>query len=170
MTDETILLDKLQEKIILSGRIEELADYLDYYYTDGSSIIGGHPVMQSTASVPSVKGLTTNQPFLGLALDYNVEADKKESYSLGVTIADNKLISVLRPTGGRVRAQVTFARSTTTAKSVIKGTPLYWSVTESLKVTNVAPTTQGYDIMRFAGVLDEDLASGTADKVIVMRY
>ena len=172
MADQTMAANKLSEKVVLDGREDELNDYLDIYtIKDSTDIIAASVVTTEGETSPDVDLCAGGEAPAGILLGYANEADKKASYSLGVTIGYTKLAKVLRRTGGRVRVQVIINRSATACAALVKGDPLYCSVTNAGQVSGVKPTTANIEALRFLGYVDEAVAATvTANKVITMRY
>lgn len=165
MADETLAANKRGQSVITGGRKDLIADYMDIYDTNGSDITQGVFVTTTGETDPDVDLWGSGEINAGIVLDYAFAADKKASFSLGVTIPDNKKIKTLRPTGGLVKIQILIDRTTTTTAVLKKGTPVY--INAAGKVTSTRSTPEA---KFFVGRVAEDYAAFTANKVIEVWY
>lgn len=171
MAAETIAANKLMEAIVVAGNKEIINQFTRTVYSNGADLIAGHLGTDESNSTTEQVGLISGGKAPLIVLDYAVESDKKASYSLGVTIADNKLVRVLHKTGGHVTVQVVLNRSDSVSAAVAINDPIYASVTDAGKVSSVKPTTANIEALRFVGYADEIVGVAvTADKVITVRY
>ncbi len=169
---ETIVANKLLEDVIVGGDKSIVNDYIEILTINGTDIIGSDVVTRAGETTPDIDLLGSDQAVEGIVLGYAVESDKKTGYSLGVTIADNAQVRVLRRTAGSVKIQVILDRSGTTvpgSAEVEVGTPLYGSYTDAGKVT-MNPDTTVAQQQQFLGYSAENVAAVSTDKLITMWY
>ncbi len=169
---ETIAANRLTDDIVISGEKDVINNYMIIQFSDAATIKAGDMVQFSTTNANDVIICGTGGvPILGVALDYANEADKKASYSLGVTIPDGKLVKVLKKTAGRVKIQCVLRRTATVSTLVRVGDPIYISETAAGAVSSVVPTTANLEIQRFVGFSESNVAvSVVTDKVILVRF
>jgi len=170
---ETIAANKLMENIITHGEKDIINQYLEILRINGTDITGGDVVTREGETSPDIDLRGSGEAVEGIVLEYASEADKKASYSLGVTIADNALAKVLRRTGGRVRVQVVCDRSATTtpgSAEIEVGTPIFASDTDAGKVTIAAPSDNAAAQEAFIGYAAKNYAAASADIVIEVNY
>ena len=171
MAVETIAANKSQESIIVGGAKERQNDFIRFLTINGTDISAGLMVTQSGETAPDVDLVAGGEPLAGVVLDYAVEADKKASYSLGVTIGDDKLAKVMFRTGGEMVIQCVLNRSATVSAALAIGEPIFLSVTDAGKVSHIKPTTANIEALRFVGYSEDAVGVAvTADKVIRVRY
>lgn len=169
---ETIAANRLTDTIVISGEKDVINNYMEIKFSDGATIKAGDMVQYSTTNANDVVICPTGgAAVLGVALDYAVEADKKASYSLGVTIPDGKLVKVLRKTFGRVKIQCVLRRTATVSYLLRVGDPIYISETAVGEVSNLVPSTANLVMDRFVGYSEDDVAvSLQTSKVILVRF
>jgi len=170
---QTIVLNKSRESIIVGGEKDVVDLYSRILQTNGNDIKAGDLVTTTGESEATDDAdlLGSGEPLAGIVLDYAVEADKKASYSLGVTIADNKKITVLRRTGGRMIIQTVIFRNTTVSGLIEIGAPIFASITTPGIATDIKPATANIEMMRFVGYAEDRVAAAeTENQVIRVRY
>ena len=116
-----------KSSIVTQGEKDILALYTENFTTNGNDFLQADIVTQEGETAPDIDVRAGTESVLGILLGYANEADIKESFSLGVTLADGKLVKVLRPTGGRVKIQLILHRTTTVTGEIEIGDPLYAS-------------------------------------------
>ncbi len=135
MADETIADHTSQTSIVISGEKDVIDKYTDIYKLNGALPQG--TIMTSVAeTAPDIDAHSGTEHVLGVLLGYASESDIKASFSLGVTVADNALVKVLRPTGGRVKIALLLHRTDTVTGEVPIGADLYASTTSDGRVAS----------------------------------
>ena len=107
---------------------------------------------------------------VGILLGYASETDMKAAYSLGVTIADGKLVKVLRPTGGRVKVVLVLHRESTVTGEIEIGEPLYASSTGDGEVSSAKSLTAGTTHlanMMLVGHSADNVAATVTDNALI---
>lgn len=141
---ETIASSTHKSSIITQGEKDVIALYTEIFNVKtGVTPVQANIMTQQGETAPDIDARAATEAVLGVLLGYANEADIKASFSLGVTIAADKLVKVLRPTGGRVKVQMILHRTTTVTGEIEIGEPLYASQTAGVKVSSVKGVPTG---------------------------
>ena len=173
MAAETIANSTLKTKIIVGGEEDIIDSYTEIYKTNGNDFTHGDVVTLDGETSPDIDVHNATEGVAGLLLSYANEADIKASFSKGVTFADNKLVKVLRRTGGRVKVEVILNRADSVSTEIEIGDPIYASWTDDGKVSSVNPSTSSPMIAERLYLGRSAVNVGvaiTADKLIEIWY
>ena len=170
MTVQTIADHTSSSSIIVSGEKDVIELYTESYVTNGNDFLAADLVTQEGETAPDVDVRSGAEAGVGILLGYASETDMKANYSLGVTIADGKLVKVLRPTGGRVEVVMILHRESTVTGEIEIGEPLYSSTTGDGEVSSaksLAVGTTHLANMQFVGLSADNVAATVTDNALI---